>query len=109
MPYGSILHIPPTNLLVLAAKQESYKKAYLLTKNIGRISGKSSGEWTSRQKKDKTERVIGLGRGTGEGIVKLNQITALRFHKPDFLYISVWLYNKNYRGGKRDRTAQKRN
>ena len=35
--YGSMLHIPPTSLLLLAAKQESYKKAYLLTKNIGRI------------------------------------------------------------------------
>ena len=29
VPYGSTLHIPPTNLLLLAAKQESYKKAYL--------------------------------------------------------------------------------
>ena len=28
VPYGSMLHIPPTNLL-LAAKQEPYKKAYL--------------------------------------------------------------------------------
>ena len=27
MPYGSILHIPPTNLLLLAAKQEPYKKS----------------------------------------------------------------------------------
>ena len=27
------------------------KKAYLLTKNIEEFSGKSSGEWTSRQKK----------------------------------------------------------
>ena len=34
MAYGSKLHIPPTNLLLLAAKQEPYKKAYLLTKNI---------------------------------------------------------------------------
>ena len=34
MPYGSTEHIPPTNLLVLAAKQEPYKKAYLLTENI---------------------------------------------------------------------------
>ena len=31
-----MLHIPPTNLLLLAAKQEPYKNAYLLTKNIGR-------------------------------------------------------------------------
>ena len=26
MPYGSMLHIPPTNLLLPAAKQEPYKK-----------------------------------------------------------------------------------
>ena len=32
-----MLHIPPTNLLSLAAKQDPYKKSYLLTKNIGRI------------------------------------------------------------------------
>ena len=57
MPYGSMLHIPLTILLLLAAKQEPYKKAYLLTKNIEEFSGKSSGKWTSRQKKDKAERV----------------------------------------------------
>ena len=33
VPYGGMLHIPPTNLL-LAAKQKPYKKAYLVTKNI---------------------------------------------------------------------------
>ena len=49
--YGSMLHISLTNLLLLAAKQESYKKAYLLTKNIEEFSGKSSEERTSRQKK----------------------------------------------------------
>ena len=37
VPYGSMLHIPPTNLLLLAAKQKPYKKAYFLTKNTGRI------------------------------------------------------------------------
>ena len=80
MPHGSVLHIPPTNLLLLAAKQEQYKKAYLLTKNIEEFSGKSSGEWTSRQReKNKTERVTGLGRRTREEIVKWNQMTALRF------------------------------
>ena len=46
MPYGSMLYIPLTNLLLLAAKQEPYK-----TKNIEESSGKSSGEWTSRKKK----------------------------------------------------------
>ena len=38
-----------------------------------------SGEWASRQKKDKTERATGLGRRTREEIVKWNQMTALRF------------------------------
>ena len=40
----------PTYLL-LATKQEPCKKAYLITKNIREFSGKSSGEWTSRQNK----------------------------------------------------------
>ena len=49
--YGSMLHIPPTNCLLLTAKQEPYKKAYLLTKNIEEFSGKSLEERASRQKK----------------------------------------------------------
>ena len=64
-----MLHIPLTNLL-LAAKQEPYKKAYLLMKSVEEFSGKSSGEWASRQKKDKTERVTGLNRKTREETVK---------------------------------------
>ena len=51
LPHASMLHIPPTNLLLLAAKQEPYKKLHLLTKNIEEFPGKSSEEWTSRQKK----------------------------------------------------------
>ena len=80
MPYGSKLHIPQTNLHLLAAKQEPYpKKAHLLTKNIEEFSGKCSGEWISRQgKKGKTEKVTGLGRQTREERVKKNQMTALR-------------------------------
>ena len=46
-----MLHIPPANLLLLAAKQESYKKASLLAKTIEEFPGKSSEERTSRQKK----------------------------------------------------------
>ena len=46
-----MLHIPPTNLLLLAAKQESCKKAYLLTKNVEEFSGKSLEERANRQKK----------------------------------------------------------
>ena len=37
--HGSILHIPPTSLLLLAAEQELYKKNYLFTKNIEEVSG----------------------------------------------------------------------
>ena len=37
-----MLHIPPTNLFLLAAKQEPYKKASLLTKNTEEFSGKQS-------------------------------------------------------------------
>ena len=76
-----MLHIPPTKLFILADKlvqyQKKKKKAYLLTKNIEERSGKSSGEWTSRQKKGKSERVTGLGRRTREDIIKWNQMTAL--------------------------------
>ena len=51
-----------TDQLLLAAKQEPYKEASLLTKNIEEFSGKRSEGWTSRQKKQKTERVTGPGR-----------------------------------------------
>ena len=74
-----MLHIPPTNCLLLTAKQEPYKKAYLLTKNIEEFSGKSLEEMTSRQKNIRQERVTGLGRRTREEIAKWNQMTALRF------------------------------
>ena len=77
MPYGSILHKPPTNLLLLATKQESHKKAFLFTKNTEKNLGKNSEERTSRQKK-KIEKVTGQGRRTREEIAKWNQKTALR-------------------------------
>ena len=75
-----MLHIPPTNLLLLAAKQEPYRKACLLTKNTEEFSGKIVQEnGQAGRKKDKTGRVTGLGRRTREEIVKWNQMTALRF------------------------------
>ena len=84
VPYGSMLHIPSANLLFLTAKQEPYKKAYFVTKTFEELSAKCSEEWTSRQKKkDKTERVTGLGRRTRAEIVKWNQMTALRFQTSD--------------------------
>ena len=54
VPYGSMLHIPPTNLLLLAAKQEQYKKAYFLTENIEEFSGKKfrrMGQQAEKQEK----------------------------------------------------------
>ena len=45
-----MLHIPPTNCLLLTAEQEPYKKAYLLTKNIEEFFGKSLEERACRQK-----------------------------------------------------------
>ena len=79
MSYGSILHIPPTNCLLLTAKQEPYKKAYLLTKNIEEFSGKKFRRKDQQAEKDEIERVKGLGRRTREEIAKWNQMTALRF------------------------------
>ena len=38
--YGSILNIPLTNYHLLATKQESYQRAYLLMKNNKEFSGK---------------------------------------------------------------------
>ena len=83
MPYGSVLHKPPTNSL--PAKQESYQKAYLLTKNTEEFSGKTSQENGPVQKtkqnneEDKTEKATGVGRSTREETVKWNQMTVMRF------------------------------
>ena len=74
-----MLHIPPTNSLLLTAKQEPYKKAYLLTKNTEEFSGKSLEKKGQQAEKDTTERVTRLGRRTREAIAKWNQMTALRF------------------------------
>ena len=56
MPYGSMLHTPQTNLLLLAAKQSHTKKAYLLMKNKEEFPGKSSGEWAAGKKKEKRQK-----------------------------------------------------
>ena len=72
-----MLHIPPTNLLLLAAKQEPYNKSYLLMKNIEEFFGKIFRRMGQQAEKDKTKRVTGLGRKTREEIVKWNQMTVL--------------------------------
>ncbi|WP_419629635.1 hypothetical protein [Thiolapillus sp.] len=74
-----MLHIPPTNYLLLTAKQEPYKKAYLLMKNIEEFYKKKFRRKGQQAENDKTERVTGLGRRTREEIAKWNQMTALRF------------------------------
>ena len=73
-----MLHIPPTNSLLFTGKQEPYKKAYLLMKNIEEFSGKKFRRKGQQAEKDKIERVTGLGRRTREEIAKWNQMTALR-------------------------------
>ena len=48
-----MLHIALTNLLFLAAKQEPYKKACLLTKNIEEFSGKKFRRMDQQAEKDR--------------------------------------------------------
>ena len=57
MPYGNILHIPPTSYNYLAAKQEPYQKDYLVMKKITDFFFFNSGEMATRLKKD-AESVI---------------------------------------------------
>ena len=79
VPYGSMLHILPTNLLLLAAKQEPCKNFRSLSPNEKhlRIFWKKFRRMNQQAEKKKTERVTGLSRRTREEIVKWNQMTAL--------------------------------
>ena len=52
VPYGSMLHIPPTNLLLLAATQEPYKKSLYLSEKYWRIFWKKSRRMDERAEKD---------------------------------------------------------
>ena len=71
-----MFHIPPTNLLLLADKQEPYKKAYLLTKNIEEFFWKKVQKNGPGDKKKKKDR---KSNRTREETAKWNQMTALRF------------------------------
>ena len=71
-------HRPTYFLVLLAAKQEPYKIAYLLTKKIEEFSWKKFRRMDQQAEK-KIETVTGLGRRTREDIAKWNQVTALRF------------------------------
>ena len=62
MPYGSKLHIPPTNYHLLAAQQEPYKKSLTLNYKYLRVFWKKVRRMDHKQKNDKTERARGLGR-----------------------------------------------
>ena len=74
-----MLHISPTNCLLLTAKQEPYKKSLSLNEKYWRIFWKKFRRKGQQAEKDKTERVTRLGRRTREEIAKWNQMTALRF------------------------------
>ena len=53
-----MIHIPPTNLLLLAAKLEPFKTAYLLTKNIEDFSRKNNQENGPAGKKKKRKKGV---------------------------------------------------
>ena len=79
VPYGSMPHIPSTNLLPLAAEQEPYKKRLPLNERYWRIFWKKFRRKDQQAEKDQIEKVTVLGRRTREEIAKWNQMTALRF------------------------------
>ena len=65
MLYGSTLHIPLTNLLLLAVKQEPHKKDYLLTKKFRRMDKQA-------EKKDKKSNRIRQKNKKVDSKVELN-------------------------------------
>ena len=75
-----MLHKPPTNCHLLAAKQEPYQTAYLLTKILKIFLRKvrRMGQKAGKKKEDKIERAMAVGRRTREDILKWNQMTVLR-------------------------------
>ena len=73
-----MLHIPPTNLLLLAVNRSHGKKPISSQKVLKNFLQKVQENGLAGRKKDKTERVTGLGRRTRDELVKWNQMTALR-------------------------------
>ena len=76
-------------LLLLAAEQEPYKKAYPVSKILKNFLEKKvrrmgQQKRKRKEKKDKTNRVTGYYRRTREEIVQWNQMTSLR------LQTGVW-------------------
>ena len=67
-----MMHIPPTNLLLLAAKQEPYEKAHFLTKNIEEFSGKKvRGMDKQAEKKPKNRKSNGTRQKNKRGDSKV--------------------------------------
>ena len=68
-----MLHIPPTNYHLLAAKQEPNQKAYLFKKHIDNFLGQKSQENRPvGTKMDKTERAVRVGRRKRDSKVESN-------------------------------------
>ena len=53
MPYGSTLHIPPTNLLLLAAKQKPYEKSLTLNEKYRSIFWKKLRRMDQQEEEEK--------------------------------------------------------
>ena len=73
-----MLHIPPINLLPLAARREPYKKKPISFEVFWKTIVRKMGQ-QAEEKKDTTERVTGLGKKNKSGDSKVEQMTALRF------------------------------
>ena len=114
MPNGRKLHVLPTGYHLLAAKQEQYQKAYLLTKNTNESFRKKkkvtrTGQYAETKKKeDKTERTMREGRETREETVKWNQMTALRFQVEDIRHPQPPFGRRKRRGSRSGRGLRRR-
>ena len=74
MPYGSTLHIPPTNCLLLAAKQESYQKKSISLRNtlknfLERVQKKGA---ASRKRSDRKDNRTWQKNKRGDSKVESN-------------------------------------
>ena len=91
MPYGSKLHIPPTNYHLLATQQEPYKKTFLrVFWGKSQENGPLAEKWQKRKSKRTRQKI------TREEIGKGNQMTALRFQTPlaSFWGVQAWTFSK---------------
>ena len=77
-----MLHRPPTNLVLLAAKEETYQNACLLTKNIEDFFFSFGGKQVRRMGQQTGKRQDRKSNGSRQrnkrGASKVDQMTALR-------------------------------